>query len=256
MSAMRDRLTELVLASANESFSEEERMELNTMLRDNPAARNYAARHLKIDALLADSLATRQHATAFQPIPISTGRFVNRPKLLARAAAMIGAFFITENASKASTIIIMKKALTSITAAILVIGGSGIYVINSHNASARTRIARMETEIKSLSDQLGIKTADSTNRPAGTNNAPEKVSVAPEKVFITQVLAVYNDDNFISPPEDAILKDYEKQLDAMDAEAVKNQLLIAEKISNPINGHAASMIMEKLIKKDPSVVTR
>ncbi|MEM7143532.1 MAG: FecR domain-containing protein [Verrucomicrobiota bacterium] len=69
-----DRLEELLLASADESFSNTEREELNTLLRDEPAARTYATRTLALDATLADHLgadAMEQRYAAEDPAPVS-----------------------------------------------------------------------------------------------------------------------------------------------------------------------------------------
>jgi hypothetical protein len=250
MSAMHKRLEQLLFTSACEPFSETERSELNALLRDNADARAFAAQFLTIDSLLSETLAASEHTTMFQPIPISAGRPISRPNWFARAAAWIGAFHLFSNTAKAtSTTILMKKTVTSITAAILVLGGSGIYAIHHHNESSRDRMANMETEIQSLSDQLGIKTTRSPNRRAGTTNAPKTVS-------IVQVLAIYDGDNRISMQEKATLDQFKKQLAAMDAESLKSLLLDAEKISNPIQGRVAEMIMAELILKDPAEATQ
>jgi hypothetical protein len=249
MSEMHERLEELLFASSGEPFSEAERAELNALLRDNAEARSFAAAHLTIDALLAESLAASEHTTAFRPIPISAGKSLNRPNWLARAAAWIGAFHLFSNTAKATTTtILMKKTVTSITAAILVLGGSGIYVIHHTNESSRARVTNMETEIQSLSDQLGIKSTRSTQGKAGAGNSRKQVSV-------TQVSAILS-DSVISSHELAQFEAFKEQLAAMEAEALKNLLLDAEKISNPIQGRVAEMIMHALISKDPAVATQ
>jgi len=242
------RLEELLFSSGCQPFSEAERAELNALLRDNPEARNFAARHLTLDALLAEILAAHEHTTAFQPIPISTGRSISRPNWLARAAAWLGAFHLFSNTAKATTVIVMKKTVTSITAAILVLGGSGIYAIHRNNESSKARVKNMETEIQSLSHQLGIRSTSSTQRKAGTVNSRKQVSV-------TQVTAILS-DSVISSHESVQYNEFKEQLAAMDAESLKNLLLDAEKISNPIHGRVAEMIMHALISKDPAVATQ
>lgn len=203
------------------------------------------------------------------PTPCSPVPFIPTIKTshrLARVAAWLGAFIgfgnkaeattVTTSAAKSTallsqstTIILMKKTVTSITAAILVLGGSGIYAIHHHNESSRDRVAKMEIEIQSLSDQLGIKTTRSANRRVGATDAPKTVSVV-------QVLAIYNGDNRISMQEKAALDQFQKQLAAMDAETLKNLLLDTEKISSPIHGRIAEMIMVALIQKDPAEATQ
>jgi hypothetical protein len=143
----------------------------------------------------------------------------------------------------------MKKAVTSITAAILVLGGSGIYAIQRINESSRTRLETMEAEIQSLSDQLGIKTTSLSNRRAGITNSQKTVS-------ITQVLAIHDGDNMINRQEGAIIDQFKKQLAEMDAETLKNLFLDAEKIGNPINGHLVQYLMKELISKDPAGATQ
>ena len=248
MNTMQERLEQLLFNSSCEPFSEAERSELNALLRDNSEARRFAAQFLTIDSLLSESLAAREHATTFQPIPISAGRPLIRPNWLARAAAWIGAFHLFSNTAKATTVILMKKTVTSITAAILVLGGTGIYVIHHHNESSRDRVAKMETEILSLSDQLGIKSTGFTQRNTGAGNARKPVSVM-------QVSAILS-DSVISSHESAQYREFMEQLAAMDAEALENLLLDAEKISSPIHGRVAEMIMDALISKDPAVGTR
>lgn len=248
---MRDpnkRLEELLFASACEPFSEAERAKLNTLLRDNSDARIFAARFLTIDALLAESLAASEHDGVFQPIPISTNKPFAHPNWLVRAAAWIGAFHLFTDTAKATTVILMKKSVTSITAAILVLGGSGIYAIHRHNESGRARVADMEAEIESLSDELGIQSTRSTRRKAGSGDSRKPVSV-------TQVSAILSDSK-ISSHELAQFNRFEEQLASMDAEELKNMLLDAEKISSPIHGRVTEMIMNALVLKDPAVATR
>ncbi|OYV04519.1 MAG: hypothetical protein CFE26_16460, partial [Verrucomicrobiales bacterium VVV1] len=201
-----------------------------------------------IDAQIAETLATHEHTAAFQPIPISADRSISRPNWLARAAAWIGAFHLFGNTAKASTVIVMKKTVTSITAAILILGGSGIYAIHRQNESSKARVDQMETEIQSLSDQLGIQSTTSTRKNSGTGNSRKPVSV-------TQVSAILNDSK-ISSHELAQYNEFQEQLAAMDADALKSLLLDAEKISNPIHGRIAEMIMKALIAKDPAMATQ
>ncbi len=190
----------------------------------------------------------------------------HRTRWLAHAAAWVGAFTILGNSAKATTTstsattgttiqtqstiaILMKKTITSVTAAILLLGGSGIYMIHRSNESSRHRVETMENEIQSLSNQLGIKSTSVSNRRVGATNAPKTVSVV-------QILAVYEGDNIITRQEKAILDEFNNQLDAMDAEALKNLLLDAEKLSSPINDRLARAIMEVLVRKDPAVATQ
>lgn len=248
MSGSNKRLEELLFASGFQPFSEAGRAELNTLLRDSAEARIFAARFLSIDAQIAETLATREHTTAFQPIRISKGSSISRPNWLARAAAWIGTFHLFGNTAKASTVIVMKKTVTSITAAILILGGSGIYAIHRHNESSRARKDQMETEIQSLSDQLGIQSTTSMRKNAGTGNSRKPVSVRQ----VSEILS----DSKISSHELAQYNEFKEQLAAMDAEALKGLLLDAEKISNPIQGRVAEMIMAALIAKDPAVATQ
>jgi len=190
----------------------------------------------------------------------------HRTRWLAHAAAWVGAFTIFGNSAKATTTstsattgttiytqstiaILMKKTITSVTAAILLLGGSGIYMIHRSNESSRHRVETMENEIQSLSNQLGIKSTSVSNRRVGATNAPKTVSVV-------QILAVYEGDNIITRQEKAILDEFNNQLDAMDAEALKNLLVDAEKLSSPINDRLARAIMEVLVRKDPAVATQ
>jgi hypothetical protein len=249
MNAMNARLETLLFASTCESFSEVERMELNALLRDSAGARAFAARHLTIDALLTENLSAREHTASFQPTLISTGRTISRPRWFARAAAWIGAFHLFSDTAKATSIILMKKTVTSVTAAILIIGGSGIYAIHHQNESSHARVANMETEIQKISDQLGIKTNHPANSRTTATNSQKPVS-------ITQVIAIYGGDNSISMQEAQLLEQFQNQLAAMDAESLKNLLLDAEKVSNPINGRVAETIMKALISKDPAEATQ
>ena len=57
-----ERLEELLFASTNETFAEEERAELNALLFDHLAARSYAVQFLSFDAVLADSLGAGEAA--------------------------------------------------------------------------------------------------------------------------------------------------------------------------------------------------
>jgi hypothetical protein len=249
MSGTHQRLEELLFNSTHQPLSEADRKELNTLLRDNPEARTHAARHLVIDALLAETLATGEHTTAFNTIPISAGHALKRPNWLARAAAWVGAFHLFSHNAKATTLILMKKSVTSVTAAILLVGGSGIYVIHRNNESSRARVEIMETEIQSLNDQLGIKTTSFANRGARDTNAQKTVN-------ISQAVAIYDRYNQLTRQEKSILTQFENQLMEMDAEALKNLLLDAEKLGNPINHILAKEIMKVLIGKDPAVATQ
>jgi hypothetical protein len=60
----------------------------------------------------------------------------------------------------------------------------------------------------------------------------------------------------ISSHESAQYDEFKKQLAEMDAESLKNMLLDAEKISSPIHGRVAEMIMKELILKDPAEATQ
>lgn len=248
------RLEELLLISANQSLSETDRTELNALLRANAQARTFAARSLTLDALLMDFLAAAEsqqsHATATQSTRATQTLTAPKPtSRLARAAAWIGAFHLFSNTAKATSIILMKKAVCSITAAILVLGGSGIYAIHRHNESSKERVVNMETEIQSLSNRLGIKTTGFSNRTTGATNGQKTVSVV-------RVLAIYGGDNKISMQENAILDQFKKQLAAMDADSLKSLLLDADKISSPIHGRVAEMIMAELVRKDPAEATQ
>ena len=244
------RLGELLLISADPSLPEAERKELNSLLRSNAAARAFAARTLTLDTLLTEHLASSEAARLHASLPSPIQADFKRTRWLARAAAWIGACHLFSNTAKAATaVILMKKAITSITAAILVLGGGGIYVIHRINQSSRARVATMETEIQSLSDQLGIKTSRSPNRRAGAIDAQKNVGIA-------QVSAIYAGDHQISMREGALLEQFGKQLAAMDAESLEILLLDAEKISRPIHGRVAERIMAELISKDPARATR
>lgn len=266
----RQRLEELLFSAAGRSFPEAERTELNTLLRDSAEARAIAARSLTFDATLADGLATIEarlrHAEPLQATPATSIEVdFKRPNWLAKAAAWIGAFHLFGNTAKAAgttttakgttalthsaIVILMKKTVTSITAAILVLGSSGIYLIHRNNESSRARVETMETEIQSLSDRLGINTTSGLNRRAAAANSPKPVG-------IVQVLAIYDGDNRITSQEGAILDQFKLQLAAMDAESLSNLLLDAEKITSPVNGRVAEMIMEALVLKDPAEATR
>lgn len=260
------RLEDLLLISANQALPEAERAELNTILRHSAEARSFAARSLAFDSLLTESLDAREakqrHAEHFKnetnaPLEVD---FKHR-NWLARAAAWIGGFHLFTNTAEAAAatttatsttlltqstiVILMKKTLTSITTAIVVLGGTGIYAIHHQNESSRARVASMETEIQSLSDQLGIKTTRIASRQSGITHSPKTVS-------LTQVLAIFEGRDGLSLEEVAILGRFEKQLAEMDAESLKNLLLDAEKVSNPIDGTVAGMIMDALILKSPA----
>ena len=248
----RQRLEELLFSSTSRSFPEAERVELNALLRDNAAARAFAAKSLTFDASLADCLIAAEarwdlsKPLAQSPIQVD----FKRPNWLARAAAWIGAFHLFSNTAKATTTtILMKKTVTSITAAILVLGGTSIYAIHHYNQSSRIRVTQMETEIQTLSDQLGIQTTRFANRLIGAKDSQKTVS-------IIAVMAIFGGDNRIDMQENAILDQFEKQLAAMDAESLKSLLLDAEKISNPIQGRVAEMIVAELILKDPAEATQ
>ena len=58
----RDRLEELLLASANEAFSVDERNELNNLLLNHAAARSFAVQFLSLDSALAESLGANEAA--------------------------------------------------------------------------------------------------------------------------------------------------------------------------------------------------
>ena len=64
-SFQRERLEELLFASANETFSEDEREELNAMLRGSAAARSLAVQFLSLDAALAESLGANEAAILY-----------------------------------------------------------------------------------------------------------------------------------------------------------------------------------------------
>ncbi len=250
MKATHERLEQLLFAAAFETFSEAERVELNALLRDDAEARNFAAQFLSIDALLAENLAASEHSSAFQPIAISKRTSFRMPNLLAKAAAWIGAFHLFCNSAKASiTNIIMKKTATSITAAIMIFGGTGIYAIHHHNESKQAEVATIESEILTLNEQLGIKTSRSSSRRSSAKGAQKTVG-------ISQVLAIFDGDNIFMPHEQRILEQFENQLAKMDVESLKNLLLDAEKISNPIHGRVLERIIAALTAKDPAEATQ
>ena len=97
------RIEELLLVSVNQSLPEAERAELNERLRSNAEARHFASRHLAVDALLTDFLASSEAARRHSPLssPIKTD--FHRPSRLARAAAWIGVFHLFGNTAEAAT---------------------------------------------------------------------------------------------------------------------------------------------------------
>ena len=61
----KHRLQSLLVCSADGSFPEQDRQELNTILRHDTAARRFAAQFLMEDALLADALASAAARRAY-----------------------------------------------------------------------------------------------------------------------------------------------------------------------------------------------
>lgn len=252
-----ERLEELLFLSAGNVLTGDQREEINTLLREHAEARSFAARSLFVDSLLVDSLATDEARGSHQ---MQAAGPVRRTHPFARAAAWIGAFLVLGEKSQAAAngsaavpqitlSLLMKKTLTSLTAAILVLGSAGTYAIHHHNQSTRQRVAGMETEIESLSDRLGIR----SNRPAVRDGSGKS---AGKSVGIVQVQAIYEGDKVIDREEAAILEQFQQQLAAMDAEALRNLLLDAEKISNPVNGRVAESILKALILLDPAEAVR
>lgn len=260
MTESQKHLEKLLLNSTIDPFNETERAELNLLLRNDVEARAFATMHLTIDALLAESLAANEQVA----ISIHTRRSRSNSNWLARAAAWVGSFYLLANTAKAATagtstttgtsvltksvIIIMKKAFTSITTTIIVLGGLGIYSIHSHNQSTEARVAEMQSEIQSLSDQLGIKSTSSSIRMTGNGNVPKNIS-------ITQVIAVLLKRS-LSMQDKLFLSHFREQLATMDSDSLETMLLDAEKISNPIDETLALMVMHELISKDPAEATR
>lgn len=265
-----ERLEELLLASATRSLPETERAELNALLRHDAAARAFAASVLTLDALLAECLtvdeARRHHAAdllSATPVPVKAT--FGRTHWLAKAAAWVGAIHLFGHPAKAastasaptggtllaqaSVVIVMKKAVTSLSAVLLILGGSGIYAIHHHNESSKARVVRIEAEIQMLKTQLGIQSTSPGDRRARSAGSQPLIG-------ITQVAAIYHGDNIITRQEGAILDRFKKQLSAMDAEALRNLILDAEKISDPIHGHLISDLMKELILKDPAIATQ
>ncbi len=88
----RDRLEELLFASAHESFSVDERDELNALLLGSSAARSFAIQFLSIDAALAESLSAGEAATRYganQDTVKDIDRSVNVLRLSSRQKAWI-----------------------------------------------------------------------------------------------------------------------------------------------------------------------
>lgn len=143
----------------------------------------------------------------------------------------------------------MKKILTSVTAVILALGGTGIFAIHRYNEASRARVEKMETEIQSLSDQLGIKATSPSDRRSAATDTPKPPG-------IVQIVAIFDGGSLIDPEESSLLEQFEKQLAAMDAESLKDLLLDAEKNSTPINGRFAEMVIKAMILKDAAEATR
>ena len=249
------RLEELLFSSANEKLAESDRTELNELLRNHAEARRFAVQHLSFDTLLAESLAAksaRRHFENEAETGLQTSRksIFNRRNWLVRAAAWVGALHLFNHPAKAAAAILMKKTITSVTTAILVLGGVGIYVIHRSNESSKARMETMESEIQALNTQLGIKSTRSTERHAGSANLPKIVG-------ISQIIAVFESgNNRLSQKDMEIVEQFRNQLATMDAESLQSMLLDAEKISNPVNGHVAAMIMDAFIPKDPARATK
>lgn len=249
------RLETLLFLAAGNLLTEAESSEISRILRDHPTARSFAARSLILDSLLIESLAMQEVRTRYER---PSSPVVTKPQYMARAAAWIGAFFLIEQQAQAATTsaavtqttitLLMKKTITSITFAILIFGGLGIYFIHHHNESAKQRVIGMEFEIQSLSDQLGIKTRGNTGRQAGSQRAENSVNIVP--------LLAMMEDNKISREESALFEKFRLQLKTMDVESLKNLLLDAEKISNPVNHNLANHVLKKLIELDPAEAAR
>lgn len=252
MTFASERLEELLLLSAGKALTENERCELNMMLRVHPQARVFASRQLMVDSLLGESLMAEEIRHRYErPIAHITGK----PPYLARVAAWIAAFFFVGNHTQAATTgsvtitqtsiaLLMKKTVTSVTFAILILGTAGTYAIHRKNELIGERISIMETEITTLGDQLGIPTHPPTNRRYGSTHREKTLNVI-------QIQAIFA-DNKITREENAIYEEFQKQLQSMDVESLKNLLLDAEKINNPIDGHLANMVIEQLILLDPA----
>ncbi len=251
------RLDELMLLAAGNSLTEQQRREINQILRDDSEARAYVAKNLFFESMLVDCLKTQGFINDFKKPSIIP---IQKPHSFARAAAWMGALLFLTDKSQAATVgaasitkttinlttitFLMKKTVTSITFAILVLGSAGSYAVHQQNTSAKQRVTNMESEIKSLSDQLGIKTSQ---RPSqGHSSSDQK-----KAVDVIQLLAIF-DDNKITREESALYDDFQKQLLTMDVEALKNMLLDAEKISAPVNSPVVSAIMKQLSSIDPA----
>lgn len=250
------RLDELLLLSAGKTLTENERSELNSMLREHPEARSFASRSLMVDSLLSEGLIANEIRHKHKINPTITAR---KPSYLARAAAWIGAFLIVGKQAQAATtgsvtitqttiVLLMKKTATSVTFAIVVLGTAGTYAIHHQNKSIKERVTGMESEIATLSDQLGIHTHLPMGRGLGSEDKKKSINAL-------QLQAIFA-DNKITREENAVYEAFQQQLLTMDVESLKNLLLDAEKISNPIEGHLASAVLKQLIMLDPAEATR
>jgi hypothetical protein len=92
-----ERLEELLVASVDANFADEDRTELNAMLRSEPEARDFAAQFLATDALLADALEAGATEQSYVVKKQSRRLWIASAAGLVAAAALALMFVIRQN---------------------------------------------------------------------------------------------------------------------------------------------------------------
>jgi RNA polymerase sigma factor (sigma-70 family) len=166
-------------------------------------------------------------------------------KALAASAAGTTATLTT------TTIILMTKTTTTaITAAILLLGGGSIYLIHQNNQQAAARVGQLQAG----ADTQPAPAASNPSRPSSIT--PPRTATAPRSV--AQIRQFLNDYNRLLENESlqtaAESNRIGKQIDEMDAQALKEALLEAAQMAD-LHPMVINMLLSRLARSSPSEAT-
>ncbi len=237
---------QLIADYLDDALSPSDEVDLNTWLNASDQNMRRFADALQFD----QQIRTAAHARQSQPV--IKANFARR-SWFSRAAAGIGTIpFLNQIAAaavtKPSAILLMKKAITSVSAIILLAGGCGLYFMHHQNERRRARSEQLANEVQTLSQQLGLKRVSTAASSSGSSAATRPKSAG-------EMIVILNKKS-TSMADDRLKNEVREEIAALDAEALKNLLLDAEKLSNPPDDFLVSLTMKAFIEKDPAEASK
>ena len=211
---------------------------------------------LRFDHEIRDTVHARasvEAADRFAAPSVVPFRPVSPPaRLLTRAAAWLGGavWFGNKSIATAATtptsILMTKATTTAITAAVVIAGSGSVYLIHRKNQETSERISALRSGIESRRAPTSDREAEASPRDAARAN--------PKAPGAAELLRKWRRLHEVGPADMAEARAYMTDLNAMEADGLRELLLEAERMGD-LPAKLVQDILLRLTKKSPADAT-